>query len=142
MRVLEDCACQGVRRSSRALTQHYDRAFAGVDLKATQFPILVALAVAGPVPLSLLARLLGMDRTTLTRNLKPLEERHLLQTEEGEDRRIRQLTLTPKGRQVLSEALELWEEAQRSVTESFGTDRLAGLLGDLAQLTGGLKRAV
>jgi DNA-binding MarR family transcriptional regulator len=136
--VMQDCACQGIRRSARAITQHYDRVFAAVGLKATQFPILVALAVAGSAPLSALAQVLGMDRTTLTRNLKPLEQRRLVQTEEGEDRRVRQLSLTAEGELVLNEALALWKEAQRSVTESFGANRLAGLLSDLGQLTGGL----
>jgi DNA-binding MarR family transcriptional regulator len=141
IRVMRDCACQNVRKTARGLTQHYDRAFAPVKLKATQFPILVALAVAGTAPLSFIAQVLGMDRTTLTRNLRPLEERRFIQTGEGEDRRIRELSLTAEGQQVLREALELWKVAQRSVTESFGADSLATLLGDLDRLTEGLPTA-
>lgn len=141
MQVMRDCACQNVRRTARGLTQHYDRAFAPIKLKSTQFPILVALAGAGTAPLSLIAQVLGMDRTTLTRNLKPLEERRLIQTGEGEDRRVRELSLTAEGQRVLREALELWEVAQRSVTESFGADRLATLIGDLDRLTEGLATA-
>ena len=137
---MQDCACQGIRRSARAITQLYDRALSPIDIKATQFPILVGLAAAGPnVPLGAFADALAMDRTTLTRNLKPLEERGLLRIEEGEDRRLRQLNLTPQGVELLEEALTLWRQAQDRVAGMFGDDRLAGLLGELDQLTGALR---
>ena len=138
-KVMEECACHGIRRSARALTRLYDHAFAPLHLKASQFPILVGLAAAGPVPLSPLAAVLGMDRTTLTRNLKPLEQRQLVRTEEGEDRRVRRLVLTSAGRKVLSQALELWQDAQSSVSEIFGADRLSTLLNELSELTGGVR---
>jgi DNA-binding MarR family transcriptional regulator len=137
--VMHGCACQGVRRSARALTQHYDHALSAIGLKATQFPILVALELAGPVPLSPLADALVMDRTTLTRNLKALQERDLVTVEEGKDRRVRLLALTPRGRSVLEQALELWKVAQASVKTTFGADRLDSLLGELALLTGSVR---
>lgn len=137
--VMHGCACQGVRRSARALTQHYDHALSPIGLKATQFPILVALELAGPVPLSPLADELVMDRTTLTRNLKALQEQDLVSVEEGEDRRVRLLNLTAEGRMVLEQALELWKVAQASVQERFGAGRLDNLLGELTLLTGSVR---
>jgi DNA-binding MarR family transcriptional regulator len=137
--VIRDCACQGVRRSARALTQHYEQALSPIGLRATQFPILVALAAYGSVPLSPLADALVMDRTTLTRNLKALQERDLVRVEEGADRRVRMLTLTAHGREVLEEALGLWKIAQASVQDGFGRDRLAKLLGELTQLTSSVR---
>lgn len=137
--VMVGCACQGVRRSARALTQRYDHALSPIGLKATQFPILVALELAGPVPLSLLADALVMDRTTLTRNLKALQERDLVSVEEGKDRRVRLLALTPEGRTVLEQALEIWKVAHASVKNNFGANRLDSLLGELAVLTGSVR---
>ncbi|MEX2553775.1 MAG: MarR family winged helix-turn-helix transcriptional regulator [Actinomycetota bacterium] len=137
--VMRSCACQGVRRSARALTQYYDRALSPIGLKATQFPILVALEVAGPVPLSPLADALVMDRTTLTRNLKALEERDLVRVEEGQDRRVRLLSLTSEGRSLLADALAIWQVTQASVKDNFGADRLDDLMGELHHLTGSVR---
>ena len=137
--VMRNCACQGVRRSARALTQYYDHALSPIGLKATQFPILVALEVAGPVPLSPLADALVMDRTTLTRNLKALQERELVKVEEGEDRRVRLLSLTAKGRSLLTDALRIWQVTQTSVQDNFGADRLDNLMGELHHLTGSVR---
>ena len=68
-----DCACFNVRKAARALTAFYDRVIAPIGLRATQGTLLVALARAGDIPVTRLAGILGMDRTTLTRNLEPLE---------------------------------------------------------------------
>ncbi|MEX2551682.1 MAG: MarR family winged helix-turn-helix transcriptional regulator [Actinomycetota bacterium] len=110
-----------------------------IGLKATQFPILVALELAGPVPLSPLADALVIDRTTLTRNLNSLQERELVNVEEGNDRRVRLLSLTAAGRQVLAQAMEVWKVSQASVKDSFGADRLEHLLGELGNLTASVR---
>lgn len=133
--VATTCACQGLRRSARALTQVYDHILAPVGVKATQLPILVALEVAGPVPLTPVAEGLVMDRTTLTRNLRGLQERGLVIVKGASDRRVRLLALTDEGREALEKALDLWEVAQARVKDSFGEDRLGGLLDELSQLT-------
>jgi hypothetical protein len=65
------CNCFAVRKAARAVTQHYDRALRKSGLRATQFNTLVVLAKAGPMPMAGLAEFLGMDRTSLTRNVQP-----------------------------------------------------------------------
>ena len=72
-----------------------------------------------------------MDRTTLTRNLKPLIRDGLLKVATGKDQRSREVSLTPRGLQTLEQAIPLWNEAQRKIRKSLGTDRLDQLLGDL-----------
>jgi DNA-binding MarR family transcriptional regulator len=83
------CLCFGVRRAARAITQHYDRAVRPLGLRATQFSMLVVLAHAGTLGMSELAQALGLDRTSLTRNLKPAERKGWVRVEQGEDRRRR-----------------------------------------------------
>jgi DNA-binding MarR family transcriptional regulator len=75
-----------------------------------------------------------MDRTTLTRNLKPLEKRGLVRVAEGDDRRVRVVTLTPRGRGALAAALPLWKKAQERVVEAFGHERLSRVLKDVGAL--------
>jgi DNA-binding HxlR family transcriptional regulator len=76
----------------------------------------------------------GTDRTTLTRNLRPLEKQGLLRVEPGADRRERKVTLTARGERTMAEALPLWEAAQARVTNSFGQERLRRLFAELAAL--------
>lgn len=141
VQVMATCACEGLRRAARAITRHYDDALGPSGLRVTQLPILVGLSVAGPLPMTPLADALGMDRTTLARNVKALEERELVAIErDGEDRRRRVLALTPTGEKALSQALELWAPTQAGVEERFGRERLQSLLGELAALAGSVGR--
>ena len=72
---LLQCNCSTLRSATRVLTQAYDEVLRPSGLRTTQFSILARLAGVGPVPLSELAELLAMDRTTLARNLRPLDAR-------------------------------------------------------------------
>ncbi len=76
-----------------------------------------------------------MDRTTLTRNLKPLEAKGWVETGREKDERVRLIGATDAGRAVVAEATPLWAEAQAQVTEALGQERLEGLLEGLGQLT-------
>lgn len=125
------CSCVNLRQASRAVTQHFDAVFQPTGLKATQFNLLVALAAVGQAPLTRVAEAMVMDRTTLTRNLKPLEARGLVQIEAGEDRRNRLISLTDDGRKALRAALPLWEKAQSTVIEGLGPERMWDMLDDL-----------
>ena len=74
-----------------------------------------------------------MDRTTLTRNLKPLEKQGFIRVMPGkEDRREREITLTLGGQEILSEAFPLWKSVQQSVVESLGKNRVTRLMKDLS----------
>jgi DNA-binding MarR family transcriptional regulator len=129
------CACRNVRQAARAVTGLYDRVLAPSGLRATQVTLLVALEKAGPIPFSRLAGVLGMDRTTLTRNLEPLRRDGLLTLRPGEDRRVRLALITDKGRKTLTAAIPLWELAQRQITDGLGRGRWSAVQRDLQQLT-------
>ena len=131
LEVAHSCAVLNLRRAARAVTNRYEDEMRALGLKATQFSLLVAAALRGPVNISALAELMVMDRTTLTRNLKPLQKRGLLQVVPGSDRRTRAVTLTAAGEAMLAQALPLWRRAQREVVDGLGEQRFVGLLGDL-----------
>jgi DNA-binding MarR family transcriptional regulator len=118
--VRAECTASNLRRATRAIGRVYDRAIAPAGVKETQFNLLIGLFLAGEVPLLRLAAELGLDRTTLTRNLGPLERDGLVSSFAGKDQRLRLLRLTEKGRQVLERAYPLWEEAQRGVVAMLG----------------------
>ncbi|HUR84907.1 MAG TPA: MarR family winged helix-turn-helix transcriptional regulator [Solirubrobacteraceae bacterium] len=130
------CACDRLRRTARAITQVYEAVVTPSGLKATQMPILVGLGMAGEVPLTMLAAALGLDRTTLTRNVKLLEDRGLVTSfAHGDDARVRILSLTEEGSRTLSAALAEWEGVQDKVEAAFGEERLRALLAELDALS-------
>ncbi len=128
----EVCVSFNLRRASRAVTALYNERLASSGIRTTQLPILVALDQGGPMPLTRLARLLEMDRTTLTRNWRPLERQGFTAESPGADRRSRLLTITEKGRRTLGRALALWEEAQAQFIRAMGEGDFRVLLAKLA----------
>jgi DNA-binding MarR family transcriptional regulator len=126
-----NCTCFGLRKAARAVTQMYDQALKPTGLRATQLSLLFAAERAGPRGVGELAELLVMDRTTLTRNLKPLLDQGLLESVEGVDRRLRLVAITAEGRATVTKALPYWREAQARITGSLGRSRWWRLLGDL-----------
>ncbi len=128
---LQNCACFNVRKSARVLTQHYDTAMQSVDLRATQFTILGVLSAYSGITVTDLADILMMDRTTLTRNLRPLENKGLVKTRAGDDRRTRLIELSKKGKNKLEKAIPLWKQAQKDVTDYMGQNRFTDFLTEL-----------
>jgi DNA-binding MarR family transcriptional regulator len=130
-----DCACFNLRKAARAVTQLYESALAPSGIHATQFSVLTALALVDSAPLSRVADGLVMDRTTLTRNLRPLVRRGWVRIDAGdEDRRERYLSLTRSGRAALDRALPLWQLAQARLHAHVGDARWGRLLADLQGL--------
>jgi len=131
------CACARVRRAARTLTDLYDEALGPVDLKITQFSVLRTIDRMGPVSISGLAAEMGLDRSTLGRNLAVLERRGLIGLSEGADQRERTAALTARARRLLAKAVPLWEQAQERVGASLGGEgvsALFALLGRVEQL--------
>ena len=126
------CACFNLRRVTRAVTQVYDEYLRPTGLRVTQFTVLVALRNLHQSTVNQLADKLVVDRTTLTRNLRPLEDAGLVRTRQGEDRRVREIFLTNAGEAKLQEALPLWRDAQSQMRRALGRDRLERLLSDLS----------
>ena len=129
------CTCFHVRRLARRVTQFYDRALAPCGLRVTQFSLLTCL-LRRPRAMQELADALDMDRTTLTRNLKPLLAARLVALEAGEDdARLRVVQLTAAGRARHGEASSLWQRAQADIDASWGRAQVASLHRLCAELT-------
>jgi DNA-binding MarR family transcriptional regulator len=131
----KNCTCFNLRKATRALTQIYDDALRPIGLGANQVAILSVVKAMGYASIGELAVPLVMDRTTLTRNLKPLLDAGYLESREGKDRRRRLIGLTPKGQRILNDAIPVWQEIQTRVADTLGQDRWARLLGDLNHVT-------
>jgi len=136
------CTCLALRRATRRVTQIYDTHMKPLGLRITQFAVLGQLAGAGsPEPTSsamsitALARRLGLDRSTLGRNVRPLIKAGLVVMEGGADRRAHTLALTDAGRAALDKAIPLWREAQRHVSEKLGRDKTRALRAVLDETT-------
>lgn len=119
LRHFGDCACFNVRWFNRVLTQHFSAAMRATGLQPTQLPLLARLA-AGPATLADLSDWLAMDRTTLLRNLKPLERHGWVRDLPGAGGRARLLGLTSTGHRRLADVQPIWERAQAQVEAAFG----------------------
>ena len=134
------CSCASLRRLTRRVTQYYDQALKPSGLRVTQFSILNHIAQFEGVSLTELALRLDMDRTTLTRNLGPLEKAGWIEVAAGPDRRSRTARLTPSGATCLARAEPLWRAAEQSFRHRVGPEDAAQLRhlisGAMASLSG------
>jgi DNA-binding MarR family transcriptional regulator len=123
-----ECNCLAIRQAARHVTQFYDQLFAPIGLRATQFAILSRLRRDGPMSINALANLLVMDRTTLGRNIVPLQRDGLIEVASNpDDRRRHELRLTEAGVASHRKGLKHWEEAQKRFNTVFGDERAAAL---------------
>ena len=124
----EDCNCFVVRSAARHVTQLYDQLLAPVGLHVTQFSILAKLKRLGPMTINALAKEMVMDRTTLGRNVLPLERDGLIKIEaSAADRRAKELHLTKAGEKRLQAGRAAWAQAQARFEIRFGARRAADL---------------
>jgi DNA-binding MarR family transcriptional regulator len=122
------CNCLALRQASRYITGMYDQVLSEAGLRVTQFSILYKLLGLGPMTVNQMSAELVMDRTTLTRNLKPLERDALVTTGPSEhDKRERVIGLTPAGKAKLKAVLPLWRRAQQTFEQNFGSERAGEL---------------
>ncbi len=133
--VARACACANLRRAVRVVTQIFDAALAPSGLKCTQFTLLVTARLVGEETVNGLAEKMVMDRTTLSRNLKPLVRAGLLETIPGEDNRTRLIRISTEGKRALGQAYPMWEAAQQEVVDALGSERFEALLGNLSRMT-------
>ena len=128
------CACFNLRKAARAVTRFYEAVFQPLGIQATQFALLVVAHRMGELPITETADTLGMDRTTLTRNLKILEGRGFIAVGPGKDGRTKSVKLTGAGRDMLVKALPYWGQAQQKVVDGLGPSRFKALLKELAAI--------
>lgn len=136
-----ECVCFRARRVSRALTRIYDDALRPLGVQTSQLAVLVVVALSPEDGASLgaMADVLVMDRTTLSRNLRPLEKDGLLRiTRAREDARVKRVVLTSAGRRVLERGFPLWQEAQRAVVGAMGSGAAADLRRRLDDVIAGV----
>lgn len=132
---IQFCVHGNMRIFSRMLKQYYDAALAPSGILITQFMVMGAIAIMEETTIQPLAEVLKMDRTTLTRALKPLERDNLVEINLGEDdARKRLIRLTDTGNIVMQEAYPLWKEAQTSVIANLGEERWMQIYQDMHNL--------
>lgn len=125
------CNCLNLRRASLAITEIYDHYLAPCQLSVSQFSILKHTRAMEPVSVSELAAEIRLDRTTLVRNLKPLEQQGLIYDIAPSGTRNRQLCLTVEGREKIEQAHVYWQQAQEQIEAQLGredTETLQALL--------------
>ena len=129
-----NCSAARLLRAARVLTRHYDEALRPAGITITQFGLLNVIKRAEPESISDIAGILDIDRTTLSRNLKPLEKANLVfRGNEGGSRR-RRVLLTTLGVAKLEEAMPLWQQAQTRVEQVLGDAKLKDLYGALSMI--------
>ncbi len=129
------CLCLASRRAARSITAAFERSLRPHGIRATQFTTLVMLMLRGPTPIGELAESLGMERTTLSRNLDLLEAKGWAESRPGaDDSRARVARVTAEGQVVVRAALPQWRQAQDAVAQAVG-DPGVDALRRLAQAT-------
>jgi DNA-binding MarR family transcriptional regulator len=124
----ELCNCLAIRQAARHVSQFYDQCLAPSGLRGSQFSILARLNRFGPLTINALAHDLVMDRTTLGRNMLPLEREGLIEIRPGRrDRRAKELHLTEAGLARLHAGMAHWSKAQHRFEAAFGAERAAAL---------------
>ncbi len=108
-----------LRQAAHATSAFYDQALSSSGLKVTMYRLLKRAAEAGRPNISELSRIVGLDRSTLGRNLRVLERQNFIRFEGAKDERARVVVVTPEGEAALAKARPLWSEAQRTPCDTF-----------------------
>ncbi len=135
------CTNFKTRQLSRLLSRHYDAELATAGLKTTQYSLLSHVLRLGPISPGELARQMGLDASTLTRNLQPLLAAGWLRQDTGSDARTRSIHLTDAGRSKQAEAQRHWKAAQLQINQLLGAERVAALHGLIDDCTAQLEAA-
>ena len=131
-----NCLCLYLQRAARALARRFDEAFRPLDLTSGQFSVMMSLNRPEPPTMGRVAWGLGMDRTTLTAALKPLERRGLVEIfPDPADRRSRLLKLTPAGKALLAKAFPIWKRVHAEIEAPLPSGDPDGLRADLRALS-------
>ena len=129
------CACFNLRRASRAVTRFYDEVLEPGGLRSTGFAALIAIQIEGVPTLPRLSRVLGVDRSTLTRNLQPLSRAGLVKIGSSAGARTATARLTPKGEKTLMRCVPLWKEAQGRFEGKIGQKEWQAVLAALSNVS-------
>ena len=125
--VEDPCNCFYLRRAARLVTRQYAETMKAAGLKSSQFTILAIISKYGRLTITELANKMGLERTSLSRTLRPLEKDGLIIISEEQERRRRYIELTKPGKAAYKKALPLWNEAQHQFKEQLGAEDLKTL---------------
>jgi len=120
------CTCFTLRKLTRTVTRLYDHELARAGIRTTQFSLLKWIART-PLPIAELAARMNTERTTLTRNLKPLVDAGWVEVRPGADARQRVATITAAGKRTIAAAERAWRTAQDRVESTLGLDAVRDL---------------
>ncbi len=134
----QGCTHFKLRQLQRSVARLYDTQLALTGLKTTQYSLLSHLVTLGPVAPSMLAARMGLDASTLTRNLRPLIEQGWCEQGPGADARSRSITLTAAGRLKRAQAKAHWKRAQLALNQRLGADQVVALHAMIEQLQAAL----
>ncbi|MEQ9618928.1 MAG: MarR family winged helix-turn-helix transcriptional regulator [Deltaproteobacteria bacterium] len=129
-----DCVCYEVSKTSRYVINYYDAALRDIDLRSNQFIILAAVANMKSTNFKNLAGFVGIDPSTLARNLTTLEKQSFVRVKSGENRREKVISLTRKGKNKFEKAYPLWKKAQAGIIKELGKKRWRTIRGDLSDI--------
>src|SRR5436190_20750086 len=136
----ENCVCFNLRWVTRAMTQFFDAEMRRHGIRPTQASILASLQAKDSWTMAELSDWLGMDRTTLVRNLRPLQRDGLVQAGGGGRGRLVELAITAKGRKQIEKLTPAWKSAQNAVVKTLGEKRWFAILSDLETATSALNK--
>src|SRR5438876_7621483 len=135
----ENCVCFNLRWVTRAVTQFYDAEMRRHGIRPTQGPILESLKTKNSWNMAELSDWLGMERTTLLRNLRPLQRDGLVRAKGGGRGGHVELEITAKGRTALAKTFPAWRSAQDKVVATLGAQRWSTMITDLEEVATKLK---
>ena len=122
-----DCLETNTRKMSRVLSTIYTNALKESKLKPTQLSLLSVINAYGKISIGKLSKVMLMDQTTVTRNIKLLKKSGYVKINSGDDRRVKEISLTPKGQEVRDKALPAWQEIQSKVWDKLGEEKVRHL---------------
>lgn len=137
--IRQNCVCFNLRRVARVVTQFFDAEMRRHGIRSTQGTLLSALHSTGTSTMADLSEILGMERTTLLRNLQPLQRDGLVSIEGSGSGGPVELSLTAKGRKLIEKLAPAWESAQRTAVQVLGEERWSALIADLDKVASALK---
>jgi DNA-binding MarR family transcriptional regulator len=129
------CVSYNLRKASRIVSKVYAREMRASPIRGPQFSLMMQISRRENARISELAREVGADRTTMTRNLEQLEKKGFIRVVQGKDLRTKAVQITPRGKAALERSISHWQKAQARVVKTLGDDRWQRMLSDLSVLS-------
>ena len=131
----QSCACGNLRKTTRTITQFYDKMLQSTGLRSTQCLLLLEISLNENISVTSLGNILRMDQSTVTRNVELLRKSGYIDIKkEEQDCRKKCITLTNKGLNILNAAIPIFAKAQSKIEDGIGKERIKELLKTLKDI--------